>query len=55
MNIKEKRKRCPNLKKGEHKALKSLANDNTATTKPADKGSVIVILDKNDYIAENEK
>ena len=55
MNIKEKGKRCPNLKKVEHQALKSLASDNTATIKPADIGSIIVIWNKKDYIEENEK
>ena len=47
--------RKKNLSKGEYKSIKSLRNNPDIIIKPADKGSAIVILDKQYYINEGER
>ena len=42
----------PNLSKEERQALKDLKEDSSIIIKPADKGSVTVVWDKNDYLQE---
>ena len=42
----------PNLSKSEFKVLKELASDNTLVIKNADKGSGIVVEDRNNYIRD---
>ena len=44
-----------NLTKEEYKAIKSLKNNTDIIIKPADKGSAIVILDKQSYINEGQR
>ena len=44
-----------NLTKEEYKAIKSLKNNKGIIIKPADKGSAIVILDKESYINEGQR
>ena len=44
-----------NLTKEEYKAIKSLKNNKDIIIKPADKGSAIVILDKESYINEGQR
>ena len=44
-----------NLTKEEYKAIKSLKNNPDIIIKPADKGSAIVILDKQSYINEGQR
>ena len=44
-----------NLTKEEWKAMRGLAEDKTIIIKPADKGSCIVVWDREDYLAEGEK
>ena len=39
----------------ELQAMRALANDKCIVTKKADKGSCVVVSDRNDYIAEAEK
>lgn len=45
----------PNLTSAEFHALKELQMDNTIVIKPADKGSVTVIVDRADYIYEAKR
>lgn len=45
-------KRKKNLSKAEFKALKSLQKNENIIIKPADKGSSVVILDRNSYLQE---
>ena len=47
--------RHSNLSQEEWKAIRSLVDDRNIVTKEADKGSCVVIWDRNDYIAEAEK
>lgn len=44
-----------NLSHGERQALKELQNDTSIVIKPADKGSSVVILDREQYIFEVER
>ena len=44
-----------NLSKEEWKAMRTLADDRTIVIKKADKGSCVVVWDRNDYIKEVEK
>ena len=44
-----------NLSKTESQAIQELKEDDTIIIKPADKGSAIVIMDKQDYIFEAER
>jgi hypothetical protein len=48
-------KRKKNLSKPEFKALKSLQNNRKIVIKPADKGSSIVIMDRDNYITEGHR
>ena len=47
--------RKKNLTKEGYKAVKSLSKNTDIVIKPADKGSAIVILDKQSYISEGER
>ena len=51
----KKYKFTPNLSPEELEALKQLRNDNTIVIKKADKGSTVVIMNRDDYIAEVER
>ena len=51
----KKYKFIPNLSPEELEALKQLRNDNTIVIKKADKGSNVVIMNRDDYIAEVER
>lgn len=44
-----------NLSEEEHSALKRLRNDNSIVIKPADKGSLVVIMDRAQYIREDSR
>ena len=44
-----------NFSKGEWQAMRALENDRSIVIKKADKGSCVVICNRNDYIAEREK
>ena len=48
-------KRYNNLTKEERDALYSLRDDSTIITKGADKGSVVVVWDREDYLKEQYK
>ena len=48
----KKYKFTPNLSPAELEALKQLRNDNTIIIKKADKGSTVVLMNRDDYIAE---
>ena len=52
LKINEEAKNYPNLSKEERQALKKLIEDKNIIIKPADKGSAIVIWDKEDYLKE---
>ena len=52
---KYKQPRKKNLTKEEYKAIKSLKNNRNIIIKPADKGSAVVILDKEYYINEGQR
>ena len=45
----------PNLTKSERAALKTLSEDKSIVIKPADKGSAVVVWDREDYIKEAQK
>ena len=47
--------RYSNLPKEEWIAIKSLADDRSIVIKKADKGSCVVVWDRNDYVLEAEK
>ena len=47
--------RYSNLSKEEWVAMRSLADDRSIVVKKADKGSCIVVWDRNDYLREGEK
>lgn len=51
----KKYKYAPNLSQEELEALKCLRNDDSIVIKKADKGSTVVIMNRNDYIAEVER
>ena len=51
----ERRVKHSNLSQEEWKAIRSLADDRNIVIKKPDKGSCVVIWDRNDYIAEAEK
>ena len=53
--LKYREPRNKNLTKDEYKAIKSLKNNQDMIIKPADKGSAIVILDKQSYINEGQR
>ena len=53
--LKYRQPRKKNLNKQEYQYIKSLKNNPDIIIKPADKGSAIVILDKDNYIAEGER
>ena len=44
-----------NLTKEEWQALKNLKEDRSIIIKPADKGSCVVVWDREDYLAEGNK
>ena len=52
---KYKEPRKKNLTKEEYKAIKSLKNNRNIIIKPADKGSAVVILDRESYITEGQR
>ena len=54
IKINEARQNYPNLTKAECEALQDLMYDKNIVIKPADKGSAIVIWDKQDYLKECE-
>ena len=47
--------RYSNLSKEEWRAIRSLADDRSIVIKKADKGSCVVVWDRNDYVLEAEK
>ena len=51
----KKYKFTPNLSPEESEALKQLRNDNTVIIKKADKGSTVVLMNRDDYITEVER
>ena len=53
--LKYRQPRKKNLTKEEYKSIKSLRNNSHIIIKPADKGSAIIILDKQYYINEGER
>ena len=52
MNINELGKNHPNLSKEERRVLQDLMKDKHIIIKPTDKGSAIVIWDRDDYLKE---
>ena len=54
-NIEPDRKTQDNLSKSERLAISELKNLQNVVIKPADKGSMVVLLNKSDYIREAEK
>ena len=54
-NIKAQGSNYPNLTKSEREALKNLSEDKSIIIKPADKGSAVVVWDREDYIKEAQK
>ena len=44
----------PNLSKTEQRALKDLLSDDSIVIRPADKGSGIVVIDKEEYVKKLE-
>ena len=44
-----------NLSKEEYLTMRSLQNDRSVVIKPADKGSAVVVWDRNDYLKEAER
>ena len=54
LKIDEAGQNYPNLTKAECEALQDLMYDKNIVIKPADKGSAIVIWDKQDYLKECE-
>ena len=53
--LKYRQPRKKNLNKEEYQSIKSLKNNPDIIIKPADKGSAIAILNKDNYIAEGER
>ena len=54
LKIDEAGQNYPNLTNAEREALQDLVYDKNIVIKPADKGSAIVIWDKQDYLKECE-
>ena len=54
IKIDEKGHNYPNLNKNERDALDNLVKDSNIIIKPADKGSAVVVWDKEDYLRECE-
>ena len=54
-NINGRDRNFPNLNKGERRALKNLGQDKSVIIKAADKGSAVVVWDRDDYLLEAEK
>ena len=54
LKIDEAGQNYPNVTKAEREALQDLMYDKNIIIKPADKGSAIVIWDKQDYLKECE-
>ena len=54
-NMKKNYKFTPNLSPEELEALKQLRSDNSLVIKKADKGSTVVIINRDDYIAKVER
>ena len=52
MLINEKGSNISNLSRGENKALFDLKNDISIVIKEADKGSAVVVWDREDYLKE---
>ena len=55
LQIEERGKNFSNLTSEEREALKALVNDDQIVIKPADKGSAIVIWDREDYEKEAQR
>lgn len=47
----EEKEDC-NITKGKREALKRLSTDTSLIIKPADKGSVVVVMDREQYVKE---
>ena len=54
-NIKAQGSNYSNLTKSEREVLKNLSEDKSIIIKPADKGSAVVVWDREDYIKEAPK
>ena len=55
MNVEVPKDKFNNLTNGERKALYDLKNDKSIMIKSADKGSLVVVWDREDYIKQAEK
>ena len=55
MNIEIPQNKCNNLTREEQSALYNLKNDKNIVIKSADKGSAVVVWDRDDYIKEAEE
>ena len=52
LSLDEKGHNYPNLSKVEREALRDLMKDSSIVIKPADKGTTIIVWDKEDYLRE---